>query len=121
VATSLDARSQHSRVHGETYRELRDWLLRKRLVEHVKMSKSESGPFIVDTEFYGESFEAAVDGVRLASKKKKPRRRAAPLPSYSDSELRRFSHRGVSPFASLRFRAIRIGRLRRQICKYNSL
>jgi hypothetical protein len=38
---------------AETYWELRTWLLRSGLVQHIKVSKSESDPFVVGTDFYG--------------------------------------------------------------------
>jgi hypothetical protein len=34
------------------------------------MSKSEGDPFVVGTDFYGETFEAAVDNARLATERK---------------------------------------------------
>jgi hypothetical protein len=55
---------------GETYWELRTWLLRSGRVQHIKLS--ESDPFVLGSNFYGETFEAALDADRLASKKEKP-------------------------------------------------
>jgi hypothetical protein len=55
---------------GETYRELRNWLLRSGCAQHIKLSKSEGDPFVIGTDFYGETFEAAVDAARLVAKRK---------------------------------------------------
>jgi hypothetical protein len=57
---------------GETYWELRTWLLRSGRVQHIKLSKSESNPFVIGTDFYGLTFEAALDAARLVAKKKGP-------------------------------------------------
>jgi hypothetical protein len=64
---------------GETYWELRTWLLRSGIVQHVKLSKSESDPFVMGTDFYGVTFEATLDAARLVGKKKDDLK--APLPS----------------------------------------
>jgi hypothetical protein len=55
---------------GETYWELRAWLLRSGLVQHIKLSKSKSDPFVVGTDFYGVTFEAALDAARTGCKEK---------------------------------------------------
>jgi hypothetical protein len=49
---------------GETYRELRTWLLRNGLVQHIKLSVFEGEPFVMGTDFYGVTFEAALDAAR---------------------------------------------------------
>jgi hypothetical protein len=48
----LDARRYHL---------LKDWLLQNNVVVHHKMGPNQTEPFVMDTHFYGNTFEDAVD------------------------------------------------------------
>jgi hypothetical protein len=46
---------------AKRYRLLRDYLLLNGFVRHVALSADDSGPFVMATNFYGETFGDAVD------------------------------------------------------------
>jgi hypothetical protein len=50
----LDARRYHL---------LKDWLLKNNIVQHHEMSRDQTEPFVLDTHFYGESFDDIVDSL----------------------------------------------------------
>jgi hypothetical protein len=45
------------------YVALRDYLLQNGIAKHVPLGADESEPFILDTTFYGPTFESAVDTI----------------------------------------------------------
>ena len=47
-----------------TFQELCNSLLKSGLIEHVRLSRSESEPFIMGTTFYGPTIEAVIDAER---------------------------------------------------------
>ena len=58
---------QDQQRDAQRYRLLRDYLLLNGLLRHVKLSDSESEPFVVGTDFYGQTFGDAVDTLNVAS------------------------------------------------------
>ena len=47
--------------NAQRYERLRDWLLQNNIVTHHALTVAETEPFVMGAEFYGETFEAAVD------------------------------------------------------------
>src|SRR5207248_2428541 len=60
---------QHETIRGlaanlpSSYEPLRDYLLQRGLVHFHELPRSETEPFAMGTDFYGESFEDAVDAL----------------------------------------------------------
>jgi hypothetical protein len=54
VMPTLDARRYHL---------LKDWLLKNNIVQHHKMSRNQTEPFVLDTHFYGKTFDDVVDSL----------------------------------------------------------
>ena len=46
---------------AQRYQLLRDYLLRNGIIRHVALSTEESEPFVIGGNFYGQTFEQAVD------------------------------------------------------------
>jgi hypothetical protein len=49
------------------YRALKKWLLENGVVVHHALAAEETEPFVTGENFYGETFEAAVDSLPPAS------------------------------------------------------
>jgi hypothetical protein len=49
------------------YRKLRDHLLENKIITFNLVHRSDSEPFVMGEQFYGESFDAAVDTLTAAS------------------------------------------------------
>jgi hypothetical protein len=45
------------------YELLKDWLLKNGYIEHIAVTTQESEPFVLGTDFYGTTFEDAVDSL----------------------------------------------------------
>ena len=43
------------------YRKLREYLLKEKIITFNQTPRSDSEPFVMGEQFYGESFDAAVD------------------------------------------------------------
>jgi hypothetical protein len=50
-------------LEARRYHLLKDWLLNNNIVQLHEMSRDQTDPFVLDTHFYGESFDDVVDSL----------------------------------------------------------
>jgi hypothetical protein len=54
---------ENTEVNARRYQLLKNWLLQNNIVQLHKMSRDETEAFVLDTHFYGESFDDVVDSL----------------------------------------------------------
>jgi hypothetical protein len=50
-------------LYARRYQLLKDWLIKNNIVQLHKMSRDQTEPFVLDTHFYGETFDDVVDSL----------------------------------------------------------
>lgn len=52
-----------SELYARRYHLLKDWLIKNNIVQLHKMTRDQTEAFVLDTHFYGESFDDVVDSL----------------------------------------------------------